>query len=268
MGDGNASNILVGVVGGIFRGPDSATLPTEVAASVESALVAAGFAKAGYASTEGVTQAIGTSTSKIIAWGGDNVRTVQTEHDLTYAFTPIEHNEETLKLYYGEGATANLVEINGEMLPVQKFVIPVRDGSKRIVICIPRGQVTERGDVQYYGEDAAGLPVTVTCYPDENGVKAYLYIGDLVVTVSTVTDLEPATGPLEGETAVKITGTGFIDVRSVTFDGIPALAAHAASPTVIYAVAPPHAAGIAEVAVRTAAGTSVVTEDYTYADEE
>lgn len=266
MGDGTASNILVGVVGGIFRGALGVALPNNVTAAAESTLVNAGLAKAGYVSTDGVTQAIGTSTSKVIAWGGDNVRTVQTEHDLTYAFEPIEHNEATLKMYYGEAATSTVIEINGKMLPVSSFVIVVRDGNKRIVIVIPFGQVTERGDVQYYGEDAAGLPVTVTCYPDENGVKAYLYIGDLVVTAPTITDLDPATGDDAGETVVEITGTGFIDVREVTFGGVKALAAQAQSPTKILAIAPPHAAGVVDVVVKAQGGISATTPDteYTY----
>lgn len=267
MGDGNSNNVLVGVVGGIFRAALGATLPESVAESIESTLVANGYGKAGYASTDGVTQAMGTSTSNVTAWGGDTVRTVQTEHTLTYAFTPIEHNEQTLKMYYGEGATSSLVEINGEMLPVSSWVIPVRDGNKRIVIVIPRGQVTERGDVQYYGENAAGLPVTVTCYPDENGVKAYLYIGDLVITAPTITDIDPATGDITGGEVITITGTGFIDVREVRFGGNRALAAQAQSATEILAIAPAGSAGIVDVTVRAQGGTSATSPDteYTYA---
>jgi hypothetical protein len=266
MGDGIAANVLVGVVGGVFRGPLTATLPNTVALTVEAALLSAGYAKSGYISTDGVTQAIGTSTSKILAWGGDNVRTVQTEHDVTFAFTALEHNADTLKMYYGETATGTYVEINGEQLPVSKFVIPVRDGTKRISIVIPAGQVTERGDVQYYGEDAAGLPITITAYPDANGVKAYLYIGDLVVNAPTITTLDQTSGPIAGENTVEINGTGFVNVRNVYFGTIPALAFNATSTTKLYTIAPAQAAGVKDVTVRTEMGTSVVTATtkYTY----
>lgn len=267
MGDGNAANVIVGVVGGIFRGPEGSILPTDVAGSAESTLLANGYEKAGYASTDGVTQAMGTSVSNITAWGGDTVRTVQTEHTLTYAFTPIEHSEAALKMYYGDQATATVVEINGEMLPVSTWVIPVRDGNKRIVVVIPRGQVTERGDVQYMGENAAGMPITVTAYPDETGVKAYLYIGDVVLSAPAITLLDPITGPIAGGNVVEITGTGFVNVTEVKFGAIKALAAAAQSPTSILAIAPAHAAGLVYVTVRAQGGTSVAdpAAEYTYA---
>lgn len=267
MGDGNSANVIVGVVGGIFRGPAGSTLPTDVAGSAEATLLANGYAKAGYASTDGVVQSMGTSTSNIGAWGGDTVRVVQTEHTLSYAFTPIEHSEAALKMYYGDAATATLVEINGEMLPVSSWVIPVRDGNKRIVIVIPRGQVTERGDVQYMGENAAGMPITVTAYPDANGVKAYLYIGDVVLAAPVVTSRTPATGPLAGGNVVTITGTGFTDLIEVKFGATKALAAQAQSATQILAIAPARTAGLVYITVRTRGGTSAAAPaaEYTYA---
>lgn len=267
MGDGIASNVIVGVVGAIYRAALGSTLPTTVAGSADATLVSNGFAKVGYVSTDGVTQTIGTSTSKVIAWGGDNIRTVQTEHDVAYAATPIEHSEAALKTYYGDGATSTMVEINGEMLPVSCWVIPVRDGNKRIVIVIPRGQVTERGDVQYVGEDAAGLPITITAYPDDDGVKAYLYIGDVVIAAPTVTLLDATTGFAAGGEVVELTGTGFINVLDVFFGTDKALAAKAQSATSILAIAPPHAAGVVDVKVKTPAGTSDTSTatEYTYA---
>ena len=37
--------------------------------------------------------------------------------------------------------------------------------------------MTERGDVVYKNDEAIGYEVTITCYPDQNGVKAYKYLG-------------------------------------------------------------------------------------------
>jgi hypothetical protein len=49
------------------------------------------------------------------------------------------------------------------------------DGDVDIRIVIPDGQVTERGDVTYANGEAIGYDVTVTAYPDDSGVKAYIY---------------------------------------------------------------------------------------------
>lgn len=267
MGDGTAANVIVGVVGGIFRGPLGSTLPTDVTGSAESTLLANGYAKAGYASTDGVVQSMGTSSNNVTAWGGDTVRTVQTEHTLTYAFTPIEHSAAALQIYYGDAATTTAVQINGNQLPNGTWVIPVRDGNKRIVIVIPNGQVTDRGDVTYSGADAASLPVTVTAYPDANGVKAYLYIGDIVIGAPTITVRNPTTGGVAGGNVVTLTGTNFINVLEVRFGTTKALAQQAQSPTSLLAIAPAHAAGAVNITVLTQQGVSIpdASAVYTYA---
>lgn len=271
MGDGTAANVRVGVVGGIFRGPLTATLPANhaaaVAANLESTLITGGLAKCGYVSTDGVTQTIDASTSKITAWGGDVVRVVQTEHSVTYKYKVIETNEETLKEYYGEDATAQEVQITGAMLPRLKRVIPVRDGNKRIVIVLPDSQVISRSEIQYYGEDAVGYEVEVEAFPDENGVKAYLYLGDVTFSVPTITDLEAATGDIAGGTLVTITGTGFIGVVWVMFGDLPAMAFNPISSTEILAFSPAvEEAGVVEVRVKAAGGVSDGS-DFTYTEE-
>lgn len=266
MSDGNALNVVVGVVGGIFSGALGSSLPTDAASATESALIADGFAKNGYVHPDGVTQAMGTNSSQIMAWGGDTVRTVQTEHTLTYAFQAIEQNEATLKMYYGEAATSTEVEIRGEMLPVKSWVFVIRDGNKRIVIVIPRGQVTERGDVVFKGDQAAGLPVTITAYPDDSGVKAYLYIGDVVVGAPTVASISPATGDVAGSEVIVVEGTGFVNVSSVKIGGVPVLAYNVDSAAQITAVTPPGEEGVTNLIVKTAAGSSAdnAASEYEY----
>lgn len=81
----------------------------------------------------------------------------------------------------------------------------------------------------------------------------------------TVTAINPAAGPPAGGTLVTITGTNFADVGTVTFGGTPALYT-VVSPTQISAQSPPHAAGVVDVRVTTAGGTSPNTDadNFTY----
>ena len=86
----------------------------------------------------------------------------------------------------------------------------------------------------------------------------------------TVTDVNPAGGPVEGGNLVVITGTGFSGVTGaagVTFGGTNATSYTVNGPTQITAIAPAHAAGTVQVQVtHPANGGSANTSDdnYTY----
>lgn len=181
-----ASNVLVGrplATGGILVAPLPATLPTSATSTPNAA-----FDAAGYVSSDGVIQTLGTDVTEIKAWGGDIVRRIQTSHDLTYAFTLIETNEVSLTVYYGDenvtvGTGTTAVEIKAGDLPRKAWLVEIKDGDKRVRIVIPDGQVTDRGDITYADENAIAYELTLTCYPDSSGVKAYIYTDDDGVSV-------------------------------------------------------------------------------------
>jgi hypothetical protein len=167
----NADNVLVGVTGGAFVAPEGTTLPTNTSTALNAA-----FEEVGYIHEDGVTQAIGSDITDIRAWqNADVVRKIQTSHDLTYQLTMIETSDTTLAAYYGNYA-AGAVEINGDQPPHKSWVIEVADGDDDVRIVIPDGQITERGDIVYQNGDAVGYPITITCFPDGSGNKAYMYV--------------------------------------------------------------------------------------------
>ena len=168
----DASNVLIGnpaATGGVLYAPEGTTIPTTVSGSLDAA-----FDDVGYISEDGVTQTIDETTNRIRAWGGDTVREVQTEHDYSLAFTMIETNEHSQFLYYGD-YTAGTIEVKAGTVVRGPFVLDVVDGDNLIRIVIPDGQARPNGDVTYATGDAIAYPVTVTCYPDASGVKAYIY---------------------------------------------------------------------------------------------
>lgn len=175
-----AANVIVGkplATGGVLTGALSATLPTAATGTT------AGFTAVGYISDDGVTQTIDTDTTDIVAWGGDTVRVVQTSHKVEYKFTLIETSSTSLSVYYGTdnvtgSAGVLTVKIKGGDLDHGKWVLEVKDGDQRVRVCIPDGQVTDRGDVVFKDDEAVGYEITLSCYPDSSGVKAYLYTDD------------------------------------------------------------------------------------------
>lgn len=182
-----AANIVAGVplaTGGVLLGATTATAPTTATAALT------GFTGAGYIGEDGVTETNERNTDKIRAWGGDTVKVVQTEHNVSYKFTFLETlNGDVLKAVYGDdnvlttaatvsSGTLHEVQINGAELPRKSFVFEVKDGAAKIRIYVPDGQVTEVGDVTYSDSEVIGYEVTVEAFPDSLGNKAYKFMDD------------------------------------------------------------------------------------------
>jgi len=172
-----ADNVRVGVTGVVRRAVLGTALPTTVTATPDTA-----FWDVGYISEDGVVTSTSTDTNDIKAWqNGDLVRRVQTSHDYTVQFTMLETNETTLELYYGNfthgaGAASGVAQVRGEQGYRGSFLVDVVDDTNRIRLVLPDAQVTDRGDVSYVNGDAIQYQVTLTCYPDASGNKAYIYV--------------------------------------------------------------------------------------------
>jgi hypothetical protein len=174
-----ASNVLAGTplaTGGVLLGALTAAAPTTAAGALT------GFTAAGYIGEDGVVEANERSTDRIRAWGGDTVKVVQTEHNVTYTFTFLETlNSEVLKAVYGDDnvtTTGSLheVRVNSATLPHKSYVFEVKDGDAKIRIYVPDGQITEVGEITYSDSEVIGYEVTVEAFADELGNKAYKYL--------------------------------------------------------------------------------------------
>ena len=75
----------------------------------------------------------------------------------------------------------------------------------------------------------------------------------------TVTTVTPARGPRVGGTTVTITGSDFTGATAVSFGGLPARGFGVVSDTLITAIAPAGPAGVVDVSVTTAGGSSSTT---------
>ena len=164
--------VFGGSTGFVAVAPSGSTLPTDATTGLDSA-----FDELGYIDENGVTESQGTNTNKVKAWqGGAIVRTVQTEHSLTYKFAALETNAAVLEQFYGQSVYDGVVEITGAQPDTAAWVIHAVDGDDLVRIVIPSGQVIDRGDVVRNGNDPAVYEFTLECYPDSSGVKAYQYL--------------------------------------------------------------------------------------------
>lgn len=174
------SNIVTGkplVTGGVWRAPAGTDLPTDAITAL-----GAEFTAAGYIGEDGLTESAERSTDKVKAWGGDTIAVVQSDYSVTYAFTFAEAlGEEALRATYGEGNVSGTggsytVKLNKDQLEHCVWVFEIKDGNKRIRICVEDGQVTETGEVTYNDGGIVSYPVTIEAFANADGDCAVKYL--------------------------------------------------------------------------------------------
>lgn len=181
-----AANIVSGkplATGGILIAPVGTAVPTDAVTALNASYVAAG-----YIGEDGVTEMNERSNERVKAWGGDTVKIIQSEHNLTFSFSFIEAlNADVLKSIYGDenvtttaatisAGTLQKVLITGGALPHKAFAFEIKDGDARIRISVPDGQITEVGEITYSDSEVVAYEVSVECFADENGVKATKFL--------------------------------------------------------------------------------------------
>ena len=177
----DSENVLVALTGGIVTGPTSATAPTDA----DSAW-AGDFTDLGYISEDGVTESPSDDSTEIKAWqNGQIVRRMITGSSTTYQFTLIETTADGLELYHKgsvvtpEGGGAASIAVKNPTNDRRSFGIDVIDGDNLVRLYIPDGEVTERGDIVYKNDEAIGYQLTVTAYPDDEGIHTYKFFSSL-----------------------------------------------------------------------------------------
>lgn len=177
----NAANVSTGkgkYGGYAYIAPANTALPTNATTALANA-----YLLLGYISEDGITNATERESQDLKDMNGDTVLTVQTGHGETWQASFIESlNVNVLKMVYGDSAVtesdgAITINVEGKELEEKVFVFELlmQDGrAKRVVI--PRGKVTEIGDIVYRAGDAIGYDVTIAALPNADGKKHIEYI--------------------------------------------------------------------------------------------
>lgn len=185
----DVSRVLVGTpdqktTGAIMDAPIGTALPTSASADIDAA-----FASSGYVSEDGVSLTTDRSTADLKDWAGNTVRKVLESFDGTIKWSEMQMSKESLSHAFGEenvkvtAATEDhgeqiAVEIGAELPEARSWVFKMKDGSKKMLIVVPNGQVTELDDITFVSNEAIALPLTLACYPDSDGVSIYFYLDD------------------------------------------------------------------------------------------
>lgn len=178
----NVDQVSVGkpqIGGAVFRAPSGTALPTDA----ETALAAA-YVGMGYISEDGMTRNITRETTEIKDWGGETIATPQTNKSETVRLKFVQSmNPEVLKAVHGsanvEGSLAeglNIVENANELEEAVWVIEQILNTGRVDRLIIPKGKVTEIGEITYKADEPIGYELTITGLPDTYGNSSYEYI--------------------------------------------------------------------------------------------
>ena len=197
----NTSDVRIGApdqqtTGAIKHAPVGTTLPTLSSITKAAVTLDGAFVGNEYVSEDGLTLSPSISTADIKDWSGATVRKVLESFDGTLSWTMISTNKNAMEVAFGTSHVTSAVAtathgaqvragIGAHLPDPQSWVFLMKDGDARIVIVVPKGQVTEVGEVTFASNAAVGWEVTLSCYPDDSGECIYVMTDDGVVTGTT-----------------------------------------------------------------------------------
>lgn len=161
-----ADDVLIGTANGpgIWMAPVGTAAPTDATTAL-----AVDWSTLGYLSEDGVTLSQSTNSEDIYPWQGRSpVRTMITERNLSMEFSMFEFNEQNLQLYFGmeqakQGSADSwsLNVVSNAPSQIYSFVIDVADLDVKVRYYIPRGSLSDAGDLEITDAGVMALPVTL-----------------------------------------------------------------------------------------------------------
>lgn len=170
--------------GAILSALTGTTLPTDAAGTVDPA-----FNDSGYIGEDGLKIGTNSSSTDIKDWSGNVVRSIMSEYGNQLTWNHLELNEQSLKNFLGDQnvtvtpATASTgkkiaAKFNADEMPVKSWVFKIKDGARKLLVVVPMGQLSERGEISLTKTEAIQLPITLKTYPDASGNHIYWYSDD------------------------------------------------------------------------------------------
>ena len=144
---------------------------------------------AGYVSEDGVELGNDLSTNDIREWNHAIVRKVLDSFDNTLSWSYIQFDADSWKQALGEAYVTETaattthgaqmhIKMGAHLAPVMTWGFAMKDGDTRVIIIVPRGQVTTLDSITFNATDAVALPITLSCYDDGTANTVHIYVDD------------------------------------------------------------------------------------------
>lgn len=160
----DTTEIRVGISGSVYVAPTGSTAPADATTALDAA-----FVDLGAINEDGISLSPSRSIEKIRAWqAAKAVRTVVTEDELSVGFSLMQWNEDSIALAFGGGtfSVANVTETKyvppaAGTVDERSFVFEWVDGAISNRLYVPRGMVSEIGEITVTKTGAVELALTV-----------------------------------------------------------------------------------------------------------
>lgn len=149
----------------LYVAPVGSTAPTDIAGALDEAWLAAGLL-----SEDGASESRDQDSTDHYAWGGKLVRTTKSKHKRTIKVTCLEDNLTVFGLV-NPGSTATTTGgVTTRKIKIPKtdprgFLLELRDGEITKRRILPKGEVSEVGEVTLSDSALQAFELTITIYP-------------------------------------------------------------------------------------------------------
>ncbi len=168
----------------------SSNIPADLTAALTAI---ASFTSSGYVSEDGATLTTDISTTDLPEWNKSVVRRLLDSFTGEVSLTLLQLDEEGAKQAFGASNVTKVaasathgeqlrIAIGAELQQAQAWALCMKDGSKKVVVLIPNGQVTSGVEMTFAANDAIKLPITISANDDGTGHSIYIYTDDGVTT--------------------------------------------------------------------------------------
>lgn len=176
----NVSTARPNIGGALYCAPVGTPLPTSADATLNGA-----FKSLGYISEDGLTNSNSPSNTDVKAWGGDIVLSSTNERPDTFKYKLLEVlSLDVLMSVYGSAKVTGTSLVSGitvkatsEDVEDMVYVVDmIMNGGVLKREVISRAKLSGLGDITYKTGDAVAYDITITAYPDADGVTHYEYL--------------------------------------------------------------------------------------------
>lgn len=168
--EGDADNVNIWESADVLVADVGTTAPVDT-----SSAFGAGWDPLGLLSADdGLTETREEDRSDHYAWGGVLVRTVRSKHKRTFQVTILEDTAITFGLINPGSTQSTTTGVTTRVVkkPIadpKAFAFETVDGATTSRKLIPKGEITEVGEVVRKEDDMSAVTITVTVYPASDG---------------------------------------------------------------------------------------------------
>lgn len=167
--------------GGVYVTDAGVTAPAPTDASTPLNVA---FKGVGAISEDGISESTSQDRTDVFIWQGATLaRRIPGQFTKSWTLAVAEVNAVTVAAHFpGSTVTQTAEGLSVAEKPpvsdVRQWVLHGLDGTRAERIYVPRGEITERGDVVWSSGEITVREWTLSGYVDENGVVAYRFIAD------------------------------------------------------------------------------------------